>query len=108
MKKIYIKFIVFASLLMPLSSCGDWLGAPSPGTTELEDFFTSGETAKQVITGCYHPLMWEYNNTYFCEWFIGDVASDDALKGGQNTSDMADAYDIENFKTNSNNGLLLQ
>ena len=23
-----------------------------------------------------------------CEWFIGDIASDDALKGGQNISDI--------------------
>ncbi|MBR6247924.1 MAG: RagB/SusD family nutrient uptake outer membrane protein [Muribaculaceae bacterium] len=55
------------------------------------------------------PLMWEYGNstTYYSEWFIGDVVSDDALKGGQNLSDMADAYDMENFKTNTNNKLLL-
>lgn len=101
----YILLGVVASLT--LTSCNDWLLEPSPGTTELEDFFTSGTTCKQAVVASYTPLMWEYNGTYFSEWFIGDIASDDALKGGQSTGDMADAYDIENFKTISNNGLLL-
>ena len=38
---------------------------------------------------------------------IGDVMSDDALKGGQNVGDMSVVYDMENFKVQSNNALLL-
>ncbi len=95
------------AVLLSATSCNDWLTEESPGSTSLDDFFTSGATAIQTINACYTPLAWEYNSTYFSEWFIGDVCSDDALKGGQNTSDMADAYDMENFKTNANNALLL-
>lgn len=76
-------------------------------STTLEDFFTDGSTALQSVNACYVPLMWEFNETYYPEWFIGDVVSDDALKGGQNTLDMADVYDLENFKTIANNTLLL-
>lgn len=76
-------------------------------TNRPADYMTSAGSALQVVNAAYSPLMWEYNNTYYSEFFIGDIASDDALKGGQNISDMADAYDIENFKTISNNGLLL-
>lgn len=90
-----------------LSSCSEWLHEPSPGSTELKDFFTVGETAIQSVNAAYAPLMWEYNHTYYSEWFIGDVMSDDALKGGQNIGDMADAYDMENWKTNTNNTLIL-
>ncbi len=93
--------------VLGLVSCNDWLGEPSPGSTKLEDFFVNGETYVQTINGCYAPLAWEYNNSYFSEWFIGDIASDDALKGGQNVADGADAYDIDNFKTNPNNTILL-
>ena len=50
--------------------------------------------------------MWEFKRTYSCEWFIGDVVSDDALKGGQNTTDMGAAYDMENWKTTPRNELL--
>lgn len=105
MKKLIL--ILFATGSMFLVSCNDWLLEPTPGVTLLEDYFTVGKTAIQSTNGAYVPLTWEYNSTYFPEWFIGDVASDDALKGGQSVGDMADAYDFENFKTNSNNGYLL-
>ena len=91
-----------------LSGCRDYLTEIEPGTTLLEDFYTSTDAAVQNVTGCYAPLMWEYNNTYFSEWFIGDIASDDAIKGGGSTTDMADAYDIENWRTTDQNSLLLQ
>lgn len=97
--------IVICSLL--LVGCKGYLTAPEPGVQLLDDYYTSAAAAQANINGCYTPLMWEYNNTYCCEWFIGDIASDDALKGGQNTLDMGDVYDIENWKTTSNNGLLL-
>ena len=49
-------------------------------TNRVEDFFTSAETAIQVTNAAYVPLMWEYQNTYYSEFFFGDVLSDDALK----------------------------
>lgn len=92
---------------LALASCSGWINEPQPGVTELEDFFTSGEAAVQVVNAAYVPLAWEFGETYCNEWFIGDIVSDDALKGGQNANDMADAYDMENWKTIPNNGLLL-
>lgn len=100
-----IILLIIASQLM--ISCESWLTEPSPGLTTLEDFYSVGATAVQNTNAAYVPLMWEFNSTYFPEWFIGDVVSDDALKGGQSIADMADVYDLENFKTNSNNSLLL-
>ncbi len=102
---IFKVFVPAASLM--LTACNGWLSEPTPGVTELEDFFTVGGTCVQTINGCYSPLAWEYNKTYFSEWFIGDIASDDALKGGQSKADGADAYDIDNFKVNANNKVLL-
>ncbi|MDE6311866.1 MAG: RagB/SusD family nutrient uptake outer membrane protein [Muribaculaceae bacterium] len=98
--------ILLAGVLMT-TSCNDWLGEETPGSTKLEDFFTEGETCVQTINGCYAPLAWEFNASYFSEWFIGDIASDDALKGGQNVAEGGDAYDIDNFKVNANNTILL-
>lgn len=104
MKKISF-ILILGSLFM--TSCKDYLTEIEPGTTLLKDFYTSTDAAVQNVTGCYTPLMWEFNNTYFSEWFIGDIASDDALKGGGSTTDMADAYDIENWRTTDQNSLLL-
>ena len=111
MTAIYIKkrliFPVVGALALMTAGCNDWLGEQSPGSTTLDDFFVSGEACEQVVNACYAPLDWEYNHSYFSEWFIGDIASDDALKGGQNVADGNDAYDIDNFKTNPNNTILL-
>ena len=107
MKKYIFKAAFVLSMALSLVSCQDWLTAPSPAVTKLSDFFTSGSTAIQSVNGAYVPLMWEFNSTYFPEWFIGDVVSDDALKGGQSKGDMSIVYDMENFKTSTNNGYLL-
>lgn len=103
----HISFAMLAAAGVMATGCNDWLGEESPGVIEVEDFFTVGETCVQVINGCYTPLAWEYGSTYFDEWYIGDIASDDAVKGGQDLSDGKDAYDIDNFKVNANNAILL-
>lgn len=105
MKTKYILISILCSVLC-MTGCKDYLTEIEPGTTMLEDYFTSTAAAQENLVGCYVPLMWEYNTTYCSEWFIGDVASDDALKGGGSTTDMADAYDFENWRTESSSALL--
>ena len=85
------KVIIYLALSATVfASCGKWLREDGPLTNRVEDFFTSAQTAVQVVNAAYVPLMWEYQGTYYPEFFFGDVISDDALKGGQNISDMAD------------------
>ena len=107
MKK-YISYIACAMAALSLSSCQDWLTAETPGTTKLNEAFTSISVAQNTVNAVYVPLMWEYSGTtYYPEWFIGDVVSDDALKGGQYLQDMPPVRDMENFKTTTSNELLL-
>lgn len=107
MKKYCLRATLVVALTVTLFGCEDWLLEPSPGVTELKDFFSEGKAAVQSVNAAYTPLMWEFNNTYYPEWFIGDVVSDDALKGGQSIGDMSVVYDMENFKTTTNNTYLL-
>ncbi len=106
-KKIAFCTLSVVSLSFGMTGCKDYLTAQEPGVTMLADFFGSKEAAVQCVTGCYVPLMWEYNSTYYSEWFIGDIVSDDALKGGQNTNDMSAAFDMENWQTTPSNQILL-
>lgn len=106
-KNIALCTLSFVALSLALTGCKDYMTEIEPGTTLLEDYYTSTAAAVQNVTGCYTPLMWEYNQTYCSEWFIGDIASDDALKGGGSTTDMSDAYDIENWRTTDQNTFLL-
>ncbi len=105
--KNILRVIILCLSLVTMVSCKDYLTEIEPNTTLIEDYYISSATAEQNVTACYVPLMWEYNSTYFSEWFIGDVVSDDALKGGGSTTDMGAAYDLENWRTTSNNTLLL-
>ena len=106
--KRYINYIACAMLATSLSSCHDWLTEDTPGSTKLEEAFTSVDVAVETANAVYVPLMWEYSGTtYYPEWFVGDVVSDDALKGGQYVQDMAVVRDMENFKTTTNNEFLL-
>lgn len=98
---------ILLSVLPAVLSCSDWLKEDGPMTNRVEDFFISAETAVQVTNAAYVPLMWEYQGTYYSEFFFGDIISDDALKGGQNVADMSDVYDLENFKAISNNVMVL-
>lgn len=95
-------YILVTLCVFGFSSC-DWVAEPTPGVSELTDYFVSGQACIYNVNANYVPLAWEFNNTYYSEWFIGDIMSDDALKGGQNTSDMAASYELENFKANADN-----
>ena len=102
-----IPFAVF--LLFAFTSCNDVLDIRE-GVLLAQDAFNTSDDAVQLVTGAYTPLMWEYQNnggTFFPEWWIGDICSDDALKGGGSLSDMGLVYDMENFKTRSDNNVLL-
>ncbi len=102
-----IKFLIFAlALVCGLASCNGWLREQQPNESKLSDFFISKDAAKQAVVGCYVPMTWNLGSTYCNEWLIGDVASDDAIKGGEYLKDMADAYDICKFQVVSSNALL--
>lgn len=94
------------SVAVCFTGCTNYLTAPEPGVTKATDYYSSGKACIFNVNACYSPLQWEYSSTYCSEWFIGDIVSDDALKGGQNLNDMSAAYDFENWKTISNNDLL--
>lgn len=109
MKKIVLKSFVALSAAALLSACS-WLAEPSPMVTQLDDYFAGagGQGCQYTINACYVPLCWEFNNSYFSEWFIGDVCSDDALKGGEAVqSGMPYVYYLENFKSIAENAMLL-
>lgn len=104
-KTIYTAILLAAT--MGLVSCNDWLTEQAPAKTDIKDFFTGTEAAVQTVNAAYVPLQWEYSNTFCPEWFVGDVCSDDAIKGGENLTDQSTLYDMCNFKTTSNNQSLL-
>lgn len=87
-------------LLLLLTSCNDFLTQELKGDYTSENFYTSPERATSAVTAIYNSL---YGNTL---WIFGDVASDDAVKGG-NAGDQADINGINDFTATSDNGVLI-
>lgn len=95
--KIYITIIFITALSM--LSCEDFLTTDLRGEYTTESFYNSAENATMSVNAIYNSL---YGNTL---WIFGDVASDDAVKGG-NAGDQADINAINDFSAKSDNGVL--
>jgi hypothetical protein len=107
-----IKYSVFSLIigcvLSLFAACDDYLDFEKPASTGINESFVTAENAVMFVNAAYFPMLWEYGSvySYFPEWWIGDVCSDDALKGGQYLADMDLVYDMENFKTRTDNNVL--
>ncbi len=99
MKKIILALPVF---FLTLASCNDFLDEPMKGNLNSNSIYSSPEEAQLAVNGVYNA------STYFINlWKIGDVASDDAVKGG-NEGDMSDLNYIIDFTASSDNGVLAE
>jgi len=96
-----IKLQISALILIAFSavSCNDFLTTDLKGEYTSENFYNSAENATMSVNAIYNSL---YGNTL---WIFGDVASDDAVKGG-NAGDQADINAINDFSAKSDNGVL--
>jgi len=102
------KSIIFC-LLVGLSlfaevSCSKFLDKQQQGVYNTTDFYSSTSAAVQAINAAYIQLTFT-NATANPLWVFGDVASDDAVKGGQ-AGDNPDIGTIDNFTYNSSNANL--
>lgn len=101
MKKII--YIALFSVAVLLSSCDDFLTENMKGDYNTESLFTSETGALRAINGTYNAISFNSSNNMI--WVFGDVASDDAVKGG-NPGDQADIRLIDEFNVNSDNGII--
>jgi len=91
---------VLPLLLLSLTSCNDFLDEPMKGNLNTQSIYSSVEEAELAVNGVYNA------STYFINlWRIGDIASDDALKGG-NEGDISDLNYIKDFTATADNGVL--
>lgn len=98
MKKIlYLVVIVAVSFA---SSCSDFLNEQLKVEYTSSNFYTTPANATAAVNGIYNSL---YGNTL---WVFGDIASDDAVKGG-NPGDQPSIVGIDDFTATSDNGSLI-
>lgn len=102
MKKSIFILSLAGSLLF--TSCESFLNEPLKGEQSSETIFNNVDDANLALTGVYNNLSFTTSSNMI--WVFGDIASDDAVKGG-NPGDQADIASIDNFEVKSNNGILL-
>jgi starch-binding outer membrane protein, SusD/RagB family len=93
------RLIFFLPLLC--FGCSDYLNEELRGDFSEDSFYQNERQAVLAINAAYQPLSFASDNNRL--WVFGDVASDDAAKGGD-PGDQADIGLIDDFQVFPNNG----
>ncbi len=102
----YLKNFTFLLVLslVSLGSCTKFLTENLKGDFSTETFYKNQTQAIQAINGVYNAIS--FTNSSNDIWVFGDVASDDAVKGG-NPGDQAEITYIDEFAADANNGIII-
>lgn len=95
--------LMLVILLTFFSSCEDFLTENLKGSFSSDTFYRNDKQAIQAINGVYQGISFSSADNVI--WVFGDVASDDAVKGG-NPGDQAEITYIDEFTANSTNGMI--
>ncbi|MCS4433566.1 RagB/SusD family nutrient uptake outer membrane protein [Aquiflexum gelatinilyticum] len=87
MKKKFILILVGMSMFF---SCDQLLDIEPEYTQDAENFFNTPEDFNRALTGAYDLMQ----ASYLIQW-IGEVASDNAIAGGESVNDSRGLHEIE-------------
>jgi hypothetical protein len=102
--KNYNGIFIVLLLILIITGCKKFITKNPVGEYTESEFYQTKEQAILAINAAYQPLAFTTANVNRL-WVFGDVASDDAAKGG-NPGDQADIGFIDDFNVNSTNGNL--
>lgn len=94
--KVAIVFVT-CTLLFVFSACDDFLNTPLKTDYTSENYFTSEKNAVMATNGIYQTI---YSQRW---WLFGDVASDDAVRGGVG-GDGSGMIGIDDYSARADNG----
>ena len=97
------KIIGLITLLIIFAGCEKWIEFDPHdeyAVTEADYLKTESDYQSMAIS-CYTPLQW-LNQVVV----VGDIASDDAVAGGENASDVLVLQHMDDYTVTTNNGLL--
>jgi hypothetical protein len=100
----YIKTCLAISVLL-LTACGeDFLDKPPYGILTNSIYYKTPADAFTALTACYSYVAGGDNSDMaFVQYEIGDIASDDAWKGGESDNDRPFCNDLAFYRAMSNN-----
>ena len=96
-KKYKIALILILSLVL-IPGCKDYLELEPEYSQDAENYFTKPEHYDLALIGAYDLLQ----RSYFDLW-IGEIASDNAIAGGESLVDSKGLHEMENMSHSSDN-----
>lgn len=93
--------LLLSTLLISVSGCSNFLNEEVRAAYSEDTFYKTQAQALQALNAAYQTLSFSSDNNRL--WVFGDVASDDAAKGGD-PGDQADIGLIDDFTVYPNNG----
>lgn len=92
MKKINRLFTTILISTLLLIGCSKFLDLDPPYTQDAENFFQNEQDYLRALTGAYDLLQ-----GMFVSYWIGDIASDNCIAGGESVTDTEGLHQIENM-----------
>src|SRR5699024_7569254 len=105
-----ITLIAIVVIIAGLGGCSDFLDQEPQSQIATSNAYTTPDDASRALIAAYHPLTatnWccqpagNSNGGGFNYWIFGNVATDDAIKGGESGSDQVYAQDIAYYTVTS-------
>jgi len=101
--KLKTAILLLGFSIIILYACTDFLTEDLKGEFSSDTFYQNDKQAIQALYGVYNAITFSnFNNAV---WVFGDVASDDAVKGG-NPGDQSEITYIDEFNADVNNGII--
>lgn len=96
------KFLYLLFLLITFSGCDfGFIDRPQLAVQTSDSFYKTADDAKSAVTAVYNYFQkYDFEVSKF---EFGDIASDDAEKGGESDNDRPFVKDLEYFRTRSDN-----
>ena len=85
-----INILLFCFVLF--SGCEKFLSVDPPYSQDVENFFQSPEDYDRALTGAYDMLQ----GSFMTLW-IGEIASDNSIAGGESVNDTQGLHQIDNM-----------
>lgn len=92
MKKIYKLIFTLSIVSLFFAGCSKFLDIEPPYTQDAENFFQNEEDYLRALTGAYDLLQ-----GMFVSYWIGDIASDNTIAGGESVTDTEGLHQIDNM-----------
>ena len=92
MKKNIFYLGVLSVLFFVNSGCKKFLAVDPPYSQDAENFFATPEDYERALTGAYDLLQ----GSFYSQW-IGEIASDNSIAGGESVNDSRGLHEIENM-----------